>query len=152
MSNIILTGKKTVGLFSLMSDLLFSVDTHRLGRAGSPAGRAVTRPAGTPALVLFLFFFILLHHLLFLHVLLVGRQGERTNPEEDPQGLQLYQGPRQRQLRQGATTQRRRLRGMFVCLLFFIIETVFFRSFNSLFQIIIIRKYQAQNRCELCCV
>lgn len=84
-----------------------SADTHRLGRVGSPAGRAVARPAGGPKLLLLLIFlllfiFSLLHHLLFLHVLLVCKQGEWAESEEDAEGLQLHQGSRQRQLRQGA--------------------------------------------------
>lgn len=108
--------------------ICFSDDTHRLGRVGSPAGRAVARPAGTSAL----FLLFLLHHLLFL--VLLGSQAERREPEEEPEGFQLHQGSRQRQLRQGGRARRRRARGMFICLflIMFIIKLfVFFKSTTS---------------------
>lgn len=102
--------------------ICFSDDTHRLGRVGSPAGRAVAQPAGTSAL----FLLFLLHHLLFL--VLLGSQAERREPEEEPEGFQLHQGSRQRQLRQGGRARRRRARGMFICLFFimFIIKLFLF--------------------------
>lgn len=102
--------------------ICFSDDTHRLGRVGSPAGRAVAQPAGTSAL----FLLFLLHHLLFL--VLLGSQAERREPEEEPEGFQLHQGSRQRQLRQGGRARRRRARGMFICLflIMFIIKLFLF--------------------------